>query len=376
MPQVQILRKDNDNLGNQQSYSQVLSAAKVQNRPQSGKDARANGPNQVKTGDRRQNDNQNAVQHSNMNGRNKNDAKQATDHRQNQIPTYPAVQSNVGPAPLPTVDSSDALRKLLRISADTEPITAPQTIPIDLNAIFSKSATIGDGMLELPKSLPKPPANWHMKKPIDSEDTGLVSQPIETQAHDDQQQSSAIAQPLPPQMAAFVPHPMAVPPSHLPNGQVPFMAGAPLFIHHPGMPPPHMIPIMHPNGPPAYVHPPMQRHPMPMSSHHPNIPPFVQHGGGNLYQRPPQHMPPPFGGHPGMVAAPYQEPPASQPKSTAAANQQRPNGPHNLSNNSKYAPGNGAFIPLQAARKNVKPKVTTANQQSAAPKEKVCLHCL
>lgn len=278
------------------------------------------------------------------------------------------AQINLNPAAIPSTDSSDALRKMLRISSDVRTIetesTMPQTIPVDLNAMFKKSSsfteTPANVLVEFPKSLPKPPANWHTKQPTASKDEfSIPSKPqlapvLNNQPQPAAQLSAVPSQPQPPlpiTQPMFLPHQPLIP-----SGHIPFVPGP---HQHPGFPHHHMMNNhgSYPNGP--FQHPPMMRHPMP--THHANIPPFMKQGA-NLFHRHHNQLPPAFGGHPSAMAAPDPNNVFGQlgnQTKSSSANRQRPDGPHNLGNNSL---GHGAFIPLQAARKNVKPKPAAVNQ--------------
>lgn len=150
-PQFQIQRKDDDRNQQKQSYSQVVAApANQPNRGQSMPNAQPNGYQRV-------------------NGKKSAELPQQTQ-------AAPTSQ-------VPETDGSNALRKLLGISAGShenkaESTAAPKTIPFDLSAIFNKSSAITDGTIELPTSLPKPPANWHTKPTKEPKDNiGVSSEP-------------------------------------------------------------------------------------------------------------------------------------------------------------------------------------------------------
>lgn len=311
------------------------------------------------------------------------------DLKENTIP----IQVNVGDVPASNLNSqaldcSDALRKLLRISSEPQVAdvqsTLPNTTPINLNDIFKISNSTAP-VPGLPNSLPKPPSNW--TKPADaSQSDEKVQTPANSFLSFAQQQS----QPQPPQpqiQQHSQPHPHPVPhPQMLPHPlslpMPPNQQQRMPFQHH--FVQQQQYNQMHPpfGNPPFHQPMPLQHQPMPPNQRHPLVqdpallaanlaqrngaPFFIPGGNMNFFSNP--QLPPAFPHHPDAQApiptnffgnqGNQRQPPMQQ-----AVPHQGPNGPQNLSNNSKYLPGHGAFIPLQAIRKSAKPKAAAVNKQ-------------
>lgn len=400
-PPIQIMRKGNgDNAANNQTYSQVLSRnPKNTNQSRTTPNNWRDGPNQ-NADNNRPNKKQNNVENWRGNNANKKDNSKinSADKSENivrsnipnPIPIQQMADLNIGSIPFTnsTDDSSDALRKMLGISSAVQTnkeAQQPHTTPIDLNAIFNKPSLTTSVEPILPHALPKPPENWRLRS-NDAKDikdelfTNKVEltpqakpQQSQPQLHAPQQaaQLNANAQimhqnvPTLPHSTQFPqPHTMHVPPNAHgipppapfmipPNHTGPFMAPpVPAAMQPPFNNHGQAIHVMRPNGP---------YHPLPI----PNHPPFVQ--GMNLFYAPPQ-LPPAFSNRPD---APKQNNSFGhnqrqhQHQQQMPHSRQGPNGPHMLkTNNSRYTPGHGAFIPLQAARKNVKPKPVAEPQQA------------
>lgn len=175
-------------------------------------------------------------------------------------------------------------------------------------------------------------------------------------------------------MNASQPPHMFMPPQVVGRNAMPLMPPQPQVVGRnamPMMPVPGMFPMRMSRQPMGHPHP-LMAPMMPQQPHLPfqygvppnhNIQPFIH--GQNLYHRHQPPMQPAFGGgHANARPIPIPNNVSEQSMNlskSAPVSRQRPDGPHNLSNNSKY--GSGAFIPLQAARKNVKPKANTLNAQ-------------
>lgn len=361
---IRILRKGAEN--NENSYSDVLKKSSVNNRNQQGR------------GDCRQTKN-NPPRNDNEKPNNKPSLFDQTKTIQKRVieETLQSVQtpleattkaisgmtinstSGAPPTAVRSGDCSDALRKVLGISigliedrAEVAQSKIPETTPIDLNEMFKRSAQSGpatDFMGGLPVALPPPPLEWqtdlNKKKTDGKNETAQSLVPVKS--------SNSAAKVQPPASSGQIP-PY---PAHSVLGQ---------FISSPPYQHPLQLqqktftqqqqafknPSNHQSAPPSYQHK--------------NIPPFTSQGKTNFFGK--QKLPPPF---------PNQHPNATpiQANNNFGQRQQRtsnnphgPNGPQNLSNNSKYKPGQGAFIPLQAARKNVKPKAVPANQDNSMQK--------
>lgn len=365
-----VIRGGNgDNAGNNQaSYSQILAR-----NPKNTNQTRAT-PNNWRDNNNQHGDNVRSIkkQNNNENWRENNSNKKENNtesiNKSNvQMPIQQMSELQVGPIPFSasTDDSSDALRKLLGISSTvqtTKEPHQPHTTPLDLNTIFSLSNQTSSVEQILPIVLPKPPENWRLRS-NDVKDTKdeLFTSKVELHSQSKPQQSHAPLQPaqlkpnqqtmhqhLPthPQLFPLQPPPYMIPPNH--NG--PFMP--------PSMQPPMHTPFNN-HGPAMHV---LRQPNQPVP--HNQMPPFV-HGMNLFYGHGQGHLPPAFSNRPDAGGPKHnnsfghiqrQQPPQQQHQQMAY-NHQGPNGPHMLNtNNSKYMPGHGAFIPLQAARKNVKPK--------------------
>lgn len=219
------------------------------------------------------------------------------------------VQLPSGNAPKESAaDSSDLLRKLLRIS-DQMP-SSPSTESRPLDFLLNKSTPANTNVPfpnQVPaKMLPKPPSDWTGK-----EQTPKVQMP-----------SNPHAFPIHPH-----PHPQPMP--------LPFINNAPNgFPFGQGPPPPFMPPPFNPNMNPNMFNVPMN---VPMPNHPGMMRPFL-HMGPQIAAN--------FNAFPNQMGL--------QPSAPVSHIKQGPIGPQNLSNNSKHLPGHGAFIPLQAIRKNTK----------------------
>lgn len=201
-------------------------------------------------------------------------------------------------------DCSDVLRKLLKISSQTAPSPNKESQPFDflLNKSMPASSTGAPFPNQIPaKMLPKPPSDW----------TGKEHKPKV------QMLSNQHGFPMHPPMPVPMPF-MNNTPNGFAFGQAPFIP--PPFNPH------FNVPTNHPN---AFNAPP--NHPAMM--------------------RPFMHMGPQIAAN--FNAFPNQMGP--QPSTPMHHIKQGPIGPQTLSNNSKHLPGHGAFIPLQAIRKNAKP---------------------
>lgn len=221
--------------------------------------------------------------------------------------------------------SSDVLRKLLRISSETPSSPSKESRPFDF--LLNKSTPVVNNSPfpnQIPaKLLPKPPSDW----------TGKEQKPKVQ---------------MPNHQHAFPMHPMPMP--------MPFMNNAPNGFPF-GQPAPFMPP------PPRGFNPnlpnqiPLFNVPMNLPPNHPGMMrPFIQSNvrigmGPQIaanFNAFPNHMGP-------------------QPSTPMQHIKQGPIGPQNLSNNSKHLPGHGAFIPLQAIRKNAKPTKNTVAPNKSNP---------
>lgn len=220
-------------------------------------------------------------------------------------------------------DSSDVLRKLLRISSQAPSSPSKESRPFDflLNKSMPPASNSTQFANQIPATmLPKPPSDW----------TGKEQKP-KVQMQNNQH--------------AFPPmHPMPLPfINGAPNGFPPFVQQAPFM---PPPPPPFNLPNQ------------MRMCNFPMTNHPAMMRPFM-HSNIRIGMRP--QIAANFNAFPHQIPPPG---PVDQIK-------QGPIGPQNLSNNSKHLPGHGAFIPLQAIRKAAKP---TKNTVAPAKKNAAKLH--
>lgn len=378
---IQILRKGAEN--NENSYSQVLKNSGHNNVNQFSRgDHRQPRNNQSRSGNQKPNNMNNANDSWRRGPRNDNfgngpQQKQAP----LEIPVKGISEMTVNSVPIPspsapiTNDSSDVLRKMLGISGGFAEARAevaefkkqPETTPIDLNEMFKRSAKIGpasDFMAGLPVALPPPPLEWRKDinkgKPIENTE---VLVPVKGSSRSAKAQPSA---PLLGQMPAYQAVPI----------QVPFM---PPFHPHPAQ---HLPPSFSHQQPfnNAMVHNQPYPHPQSIGQHPPvphqnrNIPPFTNQAKANFFGK--HKLPPAFPNQHQNQVPTQNHSFGQQRQQRGNANPHGPNGPQDLSNNSKFKPGHGAFIPLQAARKNVKPKAAPVNHQKPhSAVVKVCKQC-
>lgn len=322
-----------------------------------------------------------------------------------------------------TTDSSDALKKLLGISNTLkdghQPITSAADAPFDclnqnlvkgdpqqvlLDNLFNQK---DNGFSQIsPQALPKPPSNWTGQL-FKNKEAGKPKSPT-TSALNPLQQFQQSNPHL------FQNHHHQQPQNHHQQPQN-HQQQQPLQIHHnrhfdpqnvlqqqhqPKGKPPQYFPYQYHHMPPQFAQPHNFQPPMPSHSHHhhPHAHPHPHHhhhhmqpfipfhaqepphlfnsvqgrntalyyntnmGNVSKFNNLPQHNPPPF-------AYPNPEPRQPLPVSSGQETErnvklQSPNGPQNLSNNSKYLPGHGAFIPLQAIRKSAKAKAIAGNVSS------------
>lgn len=368
---IQILRKGAAN--NENSYSQVLKNTGHNNVNQFARgDQRQSRNNQQRFGNQKPN-NMNNVNQSSKRGPRKDFGK-APQQRQAplEIPTEAIAGMTINSIPPPSVpiatDSSDFLRQILGISGGFSETRAeisefkklPETTPIDLNEMFKRSAKNGpatDFMAGLPVALPPPPLEWRKDinkgKPIEQSEIAKSLVPVKGSGRSAivQQPSAPLIGQMPgyhaapiqvPFMPPFHPHPAQHPPQGFPQHQQPFKN---VMVHN--------QPYPHPQS--------MGQHP-PVPHQHRNIPPFANQVKTNFFGK--HKLPPAFPNQHQQVSAQNQNHSFGQQRQQRGnGNQHGPNGPQNLSNNSKHKPGHGAFIPLQAARKNVKPKAAPVNQE-------------
>lgn len=399
---TQILRRNTDGNSSQSSYSQVL-----QN---TGPNAQSRAPNQeirVQNSDNGQkkviNKQQYVVNDVNISG-DKTTRKQPQNavkipFQNNAIPQAPIqafseLNLNATKSNVIVNDGSDALKKILGIfpSNDSKGNNLPATTPVDLNEMFKRSAQSSakspattDFMVGLPKTLPQPPLNWRTdmnKSKTIQEEAAIMPKPNqihqnEAQLNQSLMETLGLSKPSNPQQQT----PLQ---SQIAHSQVPMMSQPhglphppqfmPPFYPHPPHPTfvPHQQSFnqpMHPMAMPSNAAPP-NMHPMPINNLPHNIPPFInQSGQMNFFGN--QHMPPAFPNHPNALG-PAQHNVfsqlVSQRQPQLPANQQGFDGQNNVSNNNKYTVGHGAFIPLQAARKIVKPKVVGEPAQASVEK--------
>lgn len=259
----------------------------------------------------------------------------------------------------PIHTEEDLLKKMLGVGQPKQapknqlaaPIFPNNTQKVDLQSLFA-SANLNDTANSLPNpsnlpnpsSLPKPPSAWHQKPKHQEQPQFFPTAPPQPQQHQQQQNH------MQNQMQLFQ--------SQFVNNHAMGMVGPPLqhrgqFFPHPHMnigppqcapmmpqfhqPQPHYMPQMFP--PPDMFFPP--NYPMHMAPGHQ---PFMQA---------PHHMPrmPPPPQFDGMQ---YGPPPVMH---------HSPEGPQKLKTKSGTT---SAFIPLQAARKNVKGKFNSNNIQAAS----------
>lgn len=223
------------------------------------------------------------------------------------------------------VDSSDVLRKLLRISDQSPASPSKESRPFDFLLNKSMPPTPNAPFPnQIPaKLLPKPPSDW----------TGKEQKPKVPMPNNQQ----------PPFPMHPMPMPMPLPfiNANAPNG-FPFGQPIPYMPFNPAMPNPNM---------PMYNMPP-----------HPGMMRPFMHSNVRVGMGP-------------QIAANFNMFPnrmGPQPSAPMHPIKQGPIGPQTLSNNSKHMPGHGAFIPLQAIRKTAKPtkNTTAANKSNAAKPNK------
>lgn len=247
-------------------------------------------------------------------------------------------------------DSSDALKKLLGINshsltAKNEPPSHVESHSIDLNSLFGKSASNDFTQIQA-NQLPKPPLTWHTNKTKEKtiqKNHGKKS---------------------PTELYSQVPVPNFIP---FQNENLPFYQQPPHY--QPPRLPQSSGPMQHllQYPPPGFRTNNSQMFFHNNNGNNPNNP----HHGNTLNQQHLPHNGMPFS-HPHMngIAANFSYRPPEQAIQIQQnqVHRQGPNGPANLSNNSKHFPGHGAFIPLQAIRKNTKPKTldTSQAQQSTS----------
>lgn len=247
-------------------------------------------------------------------------------------------------------DSTNALKQLLGITTESAPKTVPLAPPmasesksIDLNHLFGKSDPNQFNKVQA-NLLPKPPSNWHNKKELNAANQLPTGAPV----------MGSMVGPMGGPMCQVPPnrnlppftHQMNAPPMQpmqLLQGPIPT---APMAVSIQG----HPVQSMHIQprpilNIPRQIHPPFMNSNMPIVQRH-----VVPHSGAPFtypHARMGSSIVANFSHHsqhPSMLPGQHQ------------INRQGPIGPQNLSNNSKHFPGHGAFIPLQAIRKNAKSK--------------------
>lgn len=245
-------------------------------------------------------------------------------------PPRPAVDTNAV-----VIDFTESLRKCLKITPSSEAVATPEKI-----------------QQPSPAQLPPPPASWRMEAQI--KHLG-ATKPTENRKTQSQPQPPLVNQ-GPPQAPQG--HGGIIRPNRPPPGAMGLFGAPPLPRFGSGAPPPR----------PYFQHPPMV-HP-PNGVGFPRMP--VNNGGGGPMQGYPM---PPFNNNMGPQGRPMR-PPHWQPQQffqnhhhppqNQQQQQHRMAGPQTLSN----ASGNGAFIPLQAARKITKLKSNNSNRETVKPGSK------
>lgn len=223
-------------------------------------------------------------------------------------------------------DSSDALRRLLRISDQTSTSAPSKELPsFDLR--LNKSL-IPPYSIEVPvQLLPKPPSDWTGKE------KKLKAEKPNNSNNSSQQPNQMPVHPLP----------MSIPLPFMNTGfpfPQPPQPPQPLQPQQP--PQPQFMPPQFRGQMTMFIAPPMNTAPLHPGMMRPFMNSSVRMGMG------PQ-IAANFNAFPSQMS----HPPLSQPMHHLI--KQGPVGPQNLSNNSKHPPGHGAFIPLQAIRKSAKP---------------------
>lgn len=197
------------------------------------------------------------------------------------------------------------------------------------------------------RNLPKPPMNWRNQQPIEPESNdGAPTMP---------QQLASQHQPMAPQM-----HPMPAYRSFAPSFGIP----PPPFNPRPIFPPPsqqqqhqqqHHIPRpLHPQ-----LHPMQQQQLHASLQSHQNYMPFTMHQVTPFFQQP----------HGQQTHAQHHQQPQHQHQQQQNQQLQRqgPQGPQNLRQNGVYPSAQGAFIPLQATRKQAAATAAAAASNKNSP---------
>lgn len=215
------------------------------------------------------------------------------------------LQSPSGNSSKETIsDSSDVLRKLLRISSPKPSSPSTEARPTDypLNKLMPANIDAPFPNQIPAKMLPKPPSDWTGAK-VQKQNVHIPNNPPTFPMHPPMRMA------MPFMNNAANGFSFGPPPPFMPPPPRPFMFNAPMNLpHHPGM---------------------MRQ--------------YIGMGPQIAAN---------FNAFPNQMVVPKPSTPMQHIK-------QGPIGPQNLSNNSKHLPGHGAFIPLQAIRKNAKPTKST-----------------
>lgn len=227
------------------------------------------------------------------------------------------LQSPSGNSPKEAIgDSSEVLRKLLRISSpqSSSPSTDQRPNDYPLNKLMPANTSAPFPNQIPAKMLPKPPSDWTGTKG-QKQNVHIPNNPPTFPMHPPMRMA------MPFMNNAANGFSFGPPPPFMPPPPRPFMFNAPMNLpHHPGM---------------------MRQ--------------YIGMGPQIAAN---------FNAFPNQMVVP-------QPSTPMQNIKQGPIGPQNLSNNSKHLPGHGAFIPLQAIRKNAKPtKSTNATDKSNPVKPK------
>lgn len=245
---------------------------------------------------------------------------------------------------------ADILKKMLRVGQNStiiaEPTAQPlnNAQPIDLNSLFGKASISDQGpIFPNPANLPKPPKSWQQKS---KDKEPVFASPIRPQQQPLPQHQP---QPLPQSQPPFFPN------NHMMNVMGQSLQYRPQFFpqqqhQHPNMPP-NMMPYQQHMMSPMYRPPPQmfipsQNYPMQMMHQGhmmPSSQPFMQAPHHIRMQGPPPHFD-------GMQSNP------------SPVMHSSPEGPQKLKTMSGTA---SAFIPLQAARKNIKSSKNSSNKTAA-----------
>lgn len=313
--------------------------------------------------------------------------------RKQENETQSNISLSLAAATLPatsSIDTSDVLRKILGISLNAPPTTTETSQPIDLNALFANAQRAPPTVAPQPSfdlkveanMLPKPPSNWtkptnraSQQQPLQSIQPPLLPQPPQQPPLPPKQQQYQNHQQL--QQQQFHQQQQEQFQRHMQQLQhkqtFPFLFNNnaqnvhPIQLHRAQMPMPiPMQAILQHQEIPSMMqpHPPANYHP-----HHHQQQPHLHHQTNHRQMTQPEMV----------LPQPFRQTNVRMPVSPIAANFNRPlnqklpeapKGPHALSNNGKHMPGHGAFIPLQAARKNAKiNKIEKKSDEKVAPEK-------